>query len=513
MKKYLALLLAVVMALGLLAGCGDGGSGESGSPAPSGDNSGAPADGGDNTSTPPTEENGIPVITWYQVGSGQPANMSAWTEKVNAYLEEKIGVHLNIQCISWGDWGNRRSVIVQTNEPYDIMFTDASTYANDVKMGAFLDITDLLNECPGIAEAIPPEFLDAAKIDGKIYGIPAYKDSAAQQFFVWTKEQVEAYYPDYADIHTVEDATPALQALKDGTGEPPLLLNKDGISAIPENCYDQMGIGLSALGISYRDGSNKIVAVYEQPDVMDQFKIVQQWMESGLINSDAATANEATGMCGVGFAQGWPAAAAGWGEGRGADVVVSAYREPVLSTQTALGSMACISASSPHPLETLKLIELVNTDSALRDMLAYGIEGENFEYVDMEVTRNGETATEKRVHKLNNDWTLAAYTQGKTIHMTPTDDTEVNPYVDEILVQNENALRSPAMGFSYDNTNTADMIAACQAIFNEYKPIIHTGTGDVEANVAAMMSAMRDSGFDEIVADVQAQYDAWLASK
>ena len=97
--------------------------------------------------------------------------------------------------------------------------------------------------------------------------------------------------------------------------------------------------------------------------------------------------------------------------------------------------------------------------------------------------------------------------------MTPTDDTEVNPYVDEILVQNENAIRSPAMGFVYDNTNTADQIAACQAIFQEYKGIIHTGTGDVEANVAAMMSAMRDSGFDDIVADVQAQYDAWLASK
>lgn len=504
MKKYLALLLAVVMALGLLAGCGDGGSGESGSPAPS-DSSASTSDNGGGTSAPPTEENGFPVITWYQVGGGQPANMAAWTEKVNAYLEEKIGVHINIQCISWGDWGNRRSVIVQTNEPYDIMFTDASTYANDVKMGAFLDITDMLDQCPGIAEAMPPEFLEAAKIDGRIYGIPAYKDNAAQQFFVWTKEQVEAYYPNWADIHTVEDATPALEALKEGTGEPPLLLNKDGISAIPENCYDQMGIGLSALGISYRDGSNKVVAVYEQPDVMDQFKTVQKWMEEGLINSDAATANEATGMCGVGFAQGWPAAAAGWGQGRGADVVVSSYREPVLSTQTALGSMACISASSPHPLETLKLLELVNTDTALRDMLSYGEEGVNFEYV--------EAFGEQRVHKINNDWTLAAYTQGKTIHMTPTDDTEVNPYVDEILVQNENAIRSPAMGFSYDNTNTADQIAACQAIFQEYKGIIHTGTGDVEANVAAMMAAMRDSGFDDIVADVQSQYDAWLASK
>ncbi len=508
MKKVLALLLASVMVLALLAGCG--GNGDDNNTTPGNDdtnnvtdNNTTPSD--DTNTTPSTDSDGIPTITWYQVGGGQPANIDSWTAKANAYLEEKIGVHIDIQCVSWGPWGDRRSVIVQTNEPYDIMFTDASTYANDVKMGAFADLTDLLAQCPGIEEAIPAEFIEAAKIDGKIYGIPAYKDNAAQQFFAWTKEQVEAYYPDYANVHTVEDATAALQALKDGTGEPPLLLNKDGISAIPENRYDGMGIGLSALGISYRDGSNKVVAVYEQPDVMDQFKIVQQWMESGLINSDAATANEATGMCGVGFAQGWPAAAKGWGDSRGAEVVVSTYAEPVLSTQTALGSMACISASSAHPLEALKLIELVDTDTTFRDMLAYGEEGVNFEYV--------EAFGEKRIHKINNDWTLAAYTQGKTIHMTPEDTSEVNPYVDEILPQNENAIRSPAMGFSFDNSNVADQIAACQAIFNEYKGIIHTGDGDVEANVAAMMSAMRDSGFDEIVTEVQTQLDAWLASK
>ena len=284
-----------------------------------------------------------------------------------------------------------------------------------------------------------------------------------------------------------------------------MLLNKDGISAIPENRYDGMGIGLAALGVSYRDGSNKVVAVYEQPDVLDQFKIVQQWMESGLINSDAATASEATGMCGVGIAQGWPSAAKGWGDGRGAEVVVSTYNEPVLSTQTALGSMACISNSSSHKLEALKLLELVNTDTTFRDMMAYGVEGENFEYVDMNGTQH--------VHKINNDWTLAAYTQGKTIHMTPDDSSEGNPYVDEILPQNESAIRSPAMGFCFDNSAVADKISACQAIFEEYKGIIHTGTGDVEANVAAMMSAMRDSGFDDVVAEVQTQLDAWMASK
>lgn len=347
------------MTLALLAGCGGG---NTDTPA----NTDTPDASQGETSVPVTDESGYPVITWYMVGSGQPANIGAWTEKANAYLEEKIGVHINIQCIEWGPWGQRRSVIVQTNEPYDIMFTDASTYANDVKMGAFADLTDLLAQTPGITEAIPADFIEAAKIGGRIYGIPAYKDSAAQMFFVWTKEQVDAYYPGWADVHTTEQATAALQALKDGTGEPPLLLNKDGISAIPENRYDGMGIGLSALGISYRDGSNKVVSVYEQPDVLDQFKIVQQWMENGFINSDAATASEASGMCGVGFGQGWPAAAKGWGDNRGTEVVVSTYADPVLSTQTALGSMACISASSPHPLEALKLIELVNTDTTLQ---------------------------------------------------------------------------------------------------------------------------------------------------
>jgi len=508
MKKFLALLLASVMMLALLAGCGGGNNATGDDSAKTDTPADATPDTAPDSDTPaPADDGEYPTLTWYMVGGGQPANIDSWTEKVNTYLEGKLGVHLNIQCVSWGDWGNRRSVIVQTNEPYDIMFTDMSSYSSDVNMDAFADLTDLLPECPGIAEAIPADFLEACEINGRIYGIPAYKDNAATQFFVWTKEQVDAYYPDYANVHSIADATPALQALKDGTGEPPLLLNKDGISAIPGLRYDSMGVGLSALGVSYFDDSAKVVAIYEQPDVMDQLKILNQWMDGGLVNSDAATASEATGMCGVGIAQGWPSAAKGWGDGRGAEVVVSQFGEPVLSTDTVQGSLACISASSAHPLEALKLLELVNTDTEFRDMLAYGEEGVNFEYV--------EAYGEQRVHKINNDWTLAAYTQGKTIHMTPEDTTESNPYVDEILVQNETARRSPAMGFVFDKSNSeiADKISACQAIFEEYKGIIHTGTGDPEANVEAMMSAMRDSGFDDVVAEVQAQLDAWKASK
>ena len=501
MKKILALLLASVMVLALLAGCGGG---NNDTPTTPGDDSSStdtntPSD--TNTTTPPADDGSVPTITWYMVGGGQPSNIDSWTQTANAYLEEKIGVHINIQCVSWGDWGDQRSMVIQTNEPYDIMFTDSGSYASDVAMGAFADITDLLAQTPGITDLIPQEYLDACKINGRLYGIPAYKDTAMANFFVWTKEYVDNYYPDYANIHTLADATPAVTAIKEGTGEPPLLLNKDGISCVVGQRYDQLGMGgMGAIGVSYYDPDGKVVCTFEQQDVLDQLNVLYDWMKNGMINSDAATASEATGMCGVGISQGWPSAAKGWGECRGAEVVVSQFGDIVVSTDTIQGSMACISSSSSHQLEALKVIELVSTDTKFRDMLYYGEEGVNFEYVDEDGVQ--------KVSKLNNDWTLAGYTQGTFKTVTPVVGTA--PYFDEVDEQNRNAISSVAMGFVFDKTPVADQIAACQAIFEGYKGLIQTGTGEPESTVAQMMSEMRASGFDDIVAEAQAQLDAYL---
>ena len=67
-----------------------------------------------------------------------------------------------------------------------------------------------------------------------------------------------------------------------------------------------------------------------------------------------------------------------------------------------------------------------------------------------------------------------------------------------------------ALGFVFDKTNVVDQIAACQAIFEEYKGLIQTGTGDPKPTVDEMMAKMRASGFEDIVTEAQTQLDAFL---
>lgn len=64
----------------------------------------------------------IVTLKWIQIGGGQPDNYDAWKEHINEYLADKIGVNIDVEIISWGDWEKRRSTIINTGEDYDIIF-------------------------------------------------------------------------------------------------------------------------------------------------------------------------------------------------------------------------------------------------------------------------------------------------------------------------------------------------------------------------------------------------------
>ena len=236
---------------------------------------------------------------------------------------------------------------------------------------------------------------------------------------------------------------------------------------------------------------------------MDQFKLFRSWYESGIINADASTKAEENSYKICSVAQGWSGAAkTTWGPNMGVDAVAVQWSPTMVSNDSVRGSINSISANCKNPEKALEFLQLINTDSYLRDMFYYGEEGVDWEYV-------GEGA-DKRVHRNRDSWEMAGYTQGSYFIVTPTDAVEFNEW-DEVRELNENAEESVMLGFDMDITNVADQIANCNEIYMRYRGEVTTGTIDPEQGVADMMDEMRAAGFDDIVKEAQAQVDAWAA--
>lgn len=471
MKKFLAMLLTLCMLIGMV---------------------GAVAS---------AEE--VVTLKWVTVGSGMPTNYDAWLSQLNPYLAEKIGVNIEMEVISWGDWDNRRNVIVNTNEPYDIIFGNMGTYNSDVQLGAYAEITEemLAEYAPGLLELIPEGYWDACRVNGLIYAVPTYKDSSMTNYFVWDKELLDANGLDASEAHTLQEIEPILAELKDKTANSVYPLNSNGATYILST-YDQMSSGLPILGVRIDDEEMKVVATVEQDDVMADLTTLHNWYLAGYINADAATHAESNkyNVCSV--AQGWPSAAiTTWGPNMGVEAVAYQYGDTLVSNETVQGSLNSISINCEHPEKALAFLNLINTDSYVRDLFYYGVEGENWEY-----TEDG------RVHKINAEWTMAGYTQATFFNVTTTDDVDFNQW-DEVKELNEQAKSSVLLGFFFDTTSVQDELASCIEIYNRYKGEVLTGTTDPAVSVPQMMEEMRAAGFDTIVAEAQAQIDAFKTIK
>ena len=246
------------------------------------------------------------------------------------------------------------------------------------------------------------------------------------------------------------------------------------------------------------DESRQVVAVFEQEDIMETLTMFHKWFNDGIINADAAVLAEVPSYRPFYVAQGWPyAAVSTWGPSMGVNAIAVQLGDTILSNVTVQGSLNSISINCAHPDKALEFLNLINTDSYVRDLFAYGEDGVDWEYNEQGlITRH------------NPAWDIPAYTQGTFFNLTQ--ETEYNQYEEEVRPLNDNAVPAVMLAFFFDTTNVQDQLASCIEIYNRYKNEVLTGTTDPATSVPQMMEEMRAAGFDEIVAEAQTQIDAWV---
>lgn len=477
-KAGLCLMIAMVWIAGLFSGCQQGG------------------ENGDHSS------GDTPVLTWWLIGN-QPENLEQGLEKINAYTEEKIGVKINIKMASYSDWGDKINQVVNTGEKFDIMFTNEGKYSRQVNQNAFADLTDLVEtETPELYKAIPEEVWEGAKIDGKIYAVPTYKDSALTQYWVFDDTYVQKYDIDVTNIKDYESLDKALTKIKQGEGKnfyPLNLTQGDGFNGLLSD-YDGLTLGLQPIGVRYDDEERKVVSVLEQDEVMDRLKMLHKWYKEGIINPDAPTQKDAVKGRVFFSAQGYPGAEVSWqiNEGVKKYDTVQVFG-PLYTNGTIQGSLNAISSNSPYKKEALKFLQLVNTDQKLRDMLAFGVEGTDFEYAN---------AGRNVVRRLTDTWQIGNYAIGSYFNLSTIEDAPADQW-EQVKALNSMAEPSTCLGFTPDISEFSTELANCQQTWDKYRYELMTGASDPEKTVPQLVQELKRSGMDRIMSAVQKQLDEY----
>ena len=166
-----------------------------------------------------------------------------------------------------------------------------------------------------------------------------------------------------------------------------------------------------------------------------------------------------------------------------------------------------ISVTSEHPEASMKFLNEMYTNEEVMNILSSGVEGVHWEEKEDGYIGYPEGVTaENTTFNLGMNW----YWGNGFLNKTWEGNVKLN--VEEEIEKNNNALASAAMGFTYDSSVMATELAGIGNVTSQYLPGILCGVLDPETAIPELNEALKAAGIDDVIAEKQAQYDAWRAA-
>ncbi len=181
--------------------------------------------------------------------------------------------------------------------------------------------------------------------------------------------------------------------------------------------------------------------VFNNSDFKSQLKTLVTYKENGYY----AAEDEADKPFAVGYVKGTPVDVLQYAD----DYEIVVVEKPRMTTANAYDHCFAVSKDSSSTTRSMKIITYLNTNETFRNLLLYGIEGENYEIVE-KVAKNleGVDTVYKTVRKLNNDYDMALEKTGNVMLAYPleTDLPNIREYQ---KLQNREAVTALDFGFTF----------------------------------------------------------------
>jgi len=449
-----------------------------------------------------------PVLTWYLPGEKQ-TDIQAVLDEANKIIVPVIGAKLDLQFIDTGSFQDKMTMLIASEKDFDLCFTAdwTNTFIANAKKGAFLGLTDLINNsAPNLKNVLPPYLWSAATIKNEIYAVPNLQVLAEQRAISVLKKYADKYNLDTTKIKTVEDIEPFLDIIKKNEPNIYPYRNNSGtydfISQVYEEIAPSTGIGIR------KDGKDlKLVELIKTVENKHGLQVVRKWFEKGYIRPDTASlmnddVDVNAGKYAVWIERWKPGVEAEQEVKLGQKSVLIPFGAPYLSANAGMSTMTAISRTSKNPKLAIKLLELTNTNKELYNLLCFGIEGKHYSKVNDKQIE----VIQKSGYTPNSAWKF-----GNQFNAFYLQNQEVGIW-DQTEKMNDEAMKSPISGFMLDTDSIKNELSQISAVNQEFG-VISSGSVPIEDTYDKYVAKLETIGLENVLNAAQSQVDAFLKSK
>lgn len=513
-KKLMAAILCVLLTLGIV-GCGKTATQEndSGSERTQGSNAGETEGDSDSRSDI------VDITMAYIILNTSASDMDMVEAAVNEISEKEIGVHVNIEAISIGDYTTQVNLMLASaSEPLDIIQALTSNFSAWYSSGGIVPFDDELQTYgQGIIKAVGEDYLKAGQIDGRQYGITTNRDLATDYGFAFRTDLIEQYNIDVSSIKTLDDIETILRQVTEADPSiTPLTSNTEGalwFNVIGRYGVDPLGDYLGVLA-DMTDSNMVVENLFESEKYKDFVMRMREWYENGYIQTDASTSSEVGApllRSGKAFGEivtGKPGLTTQIQTETGYPMTFVAVADADTCTTTVQTLQYAIAQNSEHVDKAVQFLNLLYTNEDVANLLAWGIEGKHYVVTDDgHITFPEGVDANNSGYNLNQGWLVG---NQFITHVWEGDDIDIWQQLDDF---NKNATVSNAMGFSFDTQNVKTEYAACSAVLEQYRVGLECGAMDPESTLKDFNDALYSAGLQKIIDEKQKQLDAWLETK
>jgi putative aldouronate transport system substrate-binding protein len=444
-------------------------------------------------------------LIWYHAYTPQK-DTARVLAAVNRYLKRKINATLELRMIAENEYDKKLKAVISSGEEFDICFTSIwmNSYVHNVLKGSFLELDPLLKKYgQETLAALNPVLLDAARVRGRLYALPANKESACQWGITFNRKYVEKYGFNFASVSKIEDLEPMLKIIKER--EPrvvPYLVYPYSCHAFSmplERIDEQVP---SALYVDNRT-HYRLVNPLETPEFKEYLSLMRRWYKAGYILEDAASLTEVSdieesGRWFAGSSAYDPLVSSRTSNQLGYDVQIIPIKQPFITKKNAEYHLLAISATSRNPERAMMFLELLNTDKYLYNLLVYGIEGVHYRKLSGNI-----------IEPCGNSYYVQPYTFGnmKLEYYLPYYPKTVEK---DFQAFDASAIASPLLRFYFNPESVKLEIEKVTEVTEDCEGPLFVGAVEPEVYLPKVIEKYKAAGLDKVMAEQQRQLDAWL---